>query len=132
MTLEQAGQEGELGPAVNGNGFMPPSHRVVHPRPGSVVVEILGDNDLASHDTIQDLFLKMVEANRLVVVDVSEATFIDSSFLRALVAANKRADEVGSHLRLQVGTALIVRTALEISGLMEYLDCSHDRQEALR
>ena len=64
------------------------------------------------------------------MVDVSEATFIDSSFLRALVIANKHAVELGSHLRLRVGTATIVRQVLEISGLSEYLDCTHDLDEA--
>jgi hypothetical protein len=48
------------------------------------------------------------------------------------VVANKQADEVGSRLRVQVGTAPVVRRVLEISQLTEYLDCVHDREEALQ
>ena len=117
---------------TNGNGYVPAGYRIVHAAPGKVVVEIVGEHDLASHNTIHDLFLRLVEAKDLLVVDVSEATFIDSSFLRALVSANKHAEEVGSRLRLQVGTAPIVKKVLEISHLVEYLDCAHDREEALR
>jgi len=108
------------------------AHRLVRPSPGTVVVEIIGEHDLATHDTIHDLFLKLVESNRLLVVDVTEATFIDSSFLRALVDASKHAEAVGSRLRLQVGTAQIVQTVLEVSGLVDYLDCVDNREEALR
>lgn len=81
--------------AADGVGPVQPGYRIVHPCPGSVVVEIMGEHDLAVYDKIQALFLKMVEANSLVVVDVSKADFIDSSFLRALVNANKHAQEVG-------------------------------------
>ena len=117
--------------SADGFGVVRPGYRIVRPGSGSVVVEIVGEYDLAVFDKIQDLFLRMVEGNSLVVVDVSEADFIDSSFLRALVNAHKHAEKVGSRFRLQVGTAPIVRRALEISGLTEYLDCTHDRKEAL-
>jgi anti-anti-sigma factor len=117
---------------VGGNGYVPPGYRVVHVDGGTAVVEILGEHDLATRDTIRDLFLRLVEANTLVVVDLSDATFVDSSFLSALVTAHKHAGEVGSRLRLQVGTTPIVRKVLEISGLNEYLDCVDGRAEAVR
>jgi anti-sigma B factor antagonist len=113
------------------NGYVPAAHLIVHLGGGAVVVEIIGEHDLASHDSIRDLFTMLLDTNSLVVVDVSATTFIDSSFLRALVKANKHADEVGSRLRLQVGTAPSVRQVLEISGLTKYLDCVYDREEAL-
>lgn len=67
---------------TNGNGHLPPGHRIVHAASGKLVVEIVGEHDLASHNTIRDLFLRLVAAKDLLVVDLSEATFIDSSFLR--------------------------------------------------
>jgi anti-anti-sigma factor len=119
-------------PDLDGNVYVPGCHVIVHVGGGTVVVEIIGEHDLASHDPIRDLFLSLLESNSLLVVDVSKATFVDSSFLRALVIAHKHAEQVGSRLRLQLGTAPGVRRVLEISELTDYLDCVHDRDEALR
>lgn len=74
---------------------------------------------------------QLLGSNELVVVDVSETAFIDSSFIRALVRAQKYAATVGSRLRLQVGTEPVVRKVLEMTGVMEYLDCVSTRAEAL-
>ncbi len=117
--------------SASGNGFVPPDHRVVRPRADAVVVEILGEHDLASRDTIQRLFLELVADNELVVVDVSEAAFVDSTFINALVKARKFAEEKGSQLRVQLGTAPIVRKVFELSDLLDYLECANDREEAL-
>ena len=67
----------------------------------------------------------------LVVVDVSEATFIDSSVIHNLFRADRLATERGSRLVLQIGTAPIVTNALEISGLLQCLDVAHTRAEAV-
>ena len=56
--------------------------------------------------------------NILVVIDVTEAVFIDSSFLHFVVMANKAAGVHGGRRRLQVGTAPIVKSALEVSGIL--------------
>ena len=69
--------------------------------------------------------------NELVVVDVSEAAFIDSSFLHNVVGADRLARERGSRLRLQHGTALIVMRALEVSGILAVLDSVSTREAAL-
>ena len=117
---------------IQSDGYVPAAHRVVHPRTGAVVVEVLGEHDLATRDSIQDLFFKLVEHNDLLVVDVSEATFIDSSFLNALVKTHRHADQLGNRMRVQIGTAPIVHKVLEISDLTDYLDCVSDRDEALK
>ena len=54
---------------------------VLRPRVGVVVVELRGEHDLATRSEIDDLFTSLVEANDLVVVDVTEARFVDSTFL---------------------------------------------------
>jgi hypothetical protein len=48
-----------------------------------------------------------------------------------LAIAHRLALSRGSRFRLQLGTAPVVRRALEISGLLEYLDCVPDREQAL-
>ena len=104
---------------------------VLRPRVGAAVVELHGEHDLGTKIEIRELFTSLVEENDLVVIDVSDAGFIDSSFLHNLAEADRLARSRGSRLRLQLGTAAIVRRALEISGLLERLDCVPDREQAL-
>jgi len=109
-----------------------PEHRVCRPRDGAVVVELLGEHDLATRDKTDALLSELVDNNDLVVVDVSEASFIDSSILQSMVRAHRRAQERGSRLRVQLGSAAIVQKLFEISDLTNYLDVAHGREEALR
>jgi anti-sigma B factor antagonist len=104
---------------------------VTFPRPGAAVVALKGEHDRDAKDEAEHLLSQLVDEQDLVVVDVSEATFIDSSFLHNLVLADKRARLSGSQFRLQMGTAPIVRAALEISGLLQTLSVASTREEAL-
>jgi anti-anti-sigma factor len=109
-----------------------PDHRILHPRPGRAIVEIVGEHDLASRDTIQQLFLELVATNELVVIDISEATFIDSSFISAVIQAHKYAQERRTRLRLQLGTNQTILKVIELTRLAEHIDCVHSRDDALR
>ena len=104
---------------------------VLRPRVGVAVVELRGEHDLATRTEIHDLFTSLVVENDLVVVDVTEARFVDSTFLLNLAKAHRLAESRGSRLCLQLGTAPIVRMALDVSGLLERLDCVTDREQAM-
>jgi anti-anti-sigma factor len=104
---------------------------VLHPRPGVAVVECTGEHDLTSKDEFERLLSGLVVGNGLVVVDVSEAKFIDSSFIHNLVKADGLARQRGSRFRLQHGTELIVRRALEVSGILTYIESVSTRGAAL-
>jgi anti-anti-sigma factor len=104
---------------------------VLRARRAAVVVECTGQHDLASRDERERLFTRLVRENELVVIDVSRTEFIDSSFLHSLVKADHLARDLGRQLRLQVETTRLVRSALEISGLLETLDYAQTREEAL-
>jgi anti-anti-sigma factor len=97
-----------------------------------VVVECRGEHDLTTRSGIASLLKRLLAHNELVVVDVSEAEFIDSSFINNLFIANGFARTQGARFRLQHSTAPIVRRVLEISGVLESLDCVGSREEALR
>jgi anti-anti-sigma factor len=105
---------------------------VTRPRSGAVVVECRGEHDVASKDQLGALVAELVSENDLVVIDVSDATFVDSSFLHLLVKADRLCRERGSILRVQHSTAPVVATALEVSGVLEALDVATTREEALR
>ena len=73
----------------------------------------------------------MIRGSNLVVADLSEVDFVDSSFMRNLILANKLAEERGVTFRLQLGEDSPIRKALEIGGITAYLDCSTTRELAL-
>ena len=104
---------------------------VFHPRPGVAVVECMGEHDCTSKNELGRLFSELVTENELVVIDVSEAEFIDSSFLHNLVLADQLARQHNSRVRLQHSTTHTVRRALEISGILAVLDSVMTREEAL-
>jgi anti-anti-sigma factor len=104
---------------------------VARPRAGTAVVECVGEHDLSTREETGELFRALLVDHDLVVVDVTDAKFIDSSFVNNLYIANGYAHQFGKRFRLQAGTSPIVRRVLEISGVFERLDHASTREEAL-
>ena len=105
---------------------------VLYPSPGVAVVVCSGEHDMTTREEVDRLFGLLVAENELVVIDVSEARFIDSSFVNNVLKADRLARQQAKVLRLQIGTTPIVRRVLEISGIVDKLDCVDARDEALR
>jgi anti-anti-sigma factor len=104
---------------------------VLLPRAGVAVVVLHGELGLTTNDLLSSVLSLVMQGNDLVVVDVSEATFTDSSTLGTIVHADRAARLAGSHLRLQIGTSPIVRRLIEITGLLRVLDWAPTRETAL-
>ena len=102
--------------------IVPSELKVLQPRPGMAVVEVLGEHDLATRDEDATLFARLIAENEFIVVDLSEAMFIDSSFLNNLIQAKRAATSRGSTLLLQVGTEPIVERMLEVSHFLTHFD----------
>jgi len=104
-------------------------------RPGSdiAVIALHGEHDAVTKQQLEDLLAAEIQRNALVVVvvDVTDAAFVDSSVLHNLVTAHRLARARGSRMILQMGTARIVRSAIEISGILDSLDWVQTRAEAL-
>jgi anti-anti-sigma regulatory factor len=66
-----------------------------------------------------------------VVIDLTGAEFIDSSVIHVLAQADRLARVRGSNVRVQLGMEGIARRALEITGMVDQLNCVVDRNEAL-
>ena len=111
--------------------LVPTELTVLYPRPGTVVVEVLGEHDLATAEETAELFARLVRDHKLVVVDLSETQFIDSSFLKNLKNAQQSANQLGHTVLLQVNTEPIVKRMLEISGFLTHFDHVSTRDEAL-
>ena len=111
--------------------YVPSELKVLQTTPGTVVVEVLGEHDVSTRDETAALFARLVAETELVVIDLSEARFIDSSFLNNLVKAKRAAREHEHTLLLQIGTYPEVRRMLEITKFLDHFDHVSSRDEAL-
>ena len=85
---------------------------------GALVVH--GDIDIAGGPTLEQYVLRSQD-DLPIVLDLRDVDFIDSSGLRTLLAATRRARRHDSHVRLRnVGKA--VRRMLEITGTSEQFE----------
>lgn len=81
-----------------------------------------GESDAAALDELNKVLPDVLaEQPREVVLDLAEATFVDSMTLGALMAAATQVRSVDGSFRVAEATAPEVRRAFEITGLDKYL-----------
>ncbi len=86
-----------------------------------------GELDMASSDQLSTALEPALSAHaRLVIVDLSDVTFLDSSGLRAIVRASNALQDAGGRLVVE-GVSGAVARVLEVTGLLEHL--RHDAPE---
>ncbi len=84
---------------------------------GATVLAVTGEIDVATAPSLRTRLVDAEDAGqRVVVVDLSGVSFIDSTALGVLVGAHKRLTSVGGSLRLVV-TEPRIRKVLEITDL---------------
>ena len=106
--------------------------RVVPETDEIVAVCLEGDFDLSNAPAIgKEVGLALEDGNDL-ILDLSQATFIDSSVVHVLVNASKAVIGSDRAVVLQLGTAAIVERVLEIAEIERVLPRAHERQEAVR
>ena len=105
--------------------------RVEQPTPDTAVVVFSGDHDLSTKDEVRDQLGSLVASDDLVIADFSSAAFVDTSILGVLLDANEQALGLGGVFRLQLGTADIVRRAVEICGVFDAIEHVATREEAI-
>ena len=106
--------------------------RVVPETDEIVAVCLEGEFDLTNAPSFRDAADRVLEHGDGLILDLSEATFIDSSVIHVIVRAAEAADGSQRAVVLQLGTAAIVERALEIANIEQVLPRAHDRQEAVR
>jgi anti-anti-sigma factor len=104
---------------------------VVREEPGKAVARFIGEHDLTTRVSTIDLLQQLIAENDHVTVDLSDATFIDSSFLHALVVANRSAVDRGIRFRVQLNTSPGIENVFKISGLIDSLDCFYGDDQTL-
>ena len=82
-----------------------------------------GELDLATAPELEDKVLGAVrEGGRVVVLDLRELTFMDSTGVRTIVAAHQVAEETGNELRVvRPQRESAVSRVIEISGIDDAL-----------
>ncbi|HXV92519.1 MAG TPA: STAS domain-containing protein [Pseudonocardia sp.] len=104
---------------------------VVAHGPDAVVVHAVGEIDTLTAPVLQARLAEHLDATALVVLDMSEVTFLGSAGLAVLVAEKDRAESLGRRLRLVCGSRIVTR-ALEATGLLGLFDIADGVPEALR
>ena len=95
------------------------------------IVSLFGEHDLSTSRDLEQLFGSLLRSGEQLIVDLTQAEFIDSSVLNNLVRATKRAEERGLTVTLQVATAPAVRRVLEVTGLLSRFPIAATREEAI-
>jgi anti-anti-sigma factor len=106
--------------------------RVVPEADGIVAVCLEGDFDLANAAALSKEVDRALENGNNLILDLSHASFIDSSVVHVLVRAAKAVNGSQRAVVLQLGTAAVVERVLGIVGIERVLPRAHDRQEAVR
>jgi len=93
---------------------------------GTLVLSLRGDLDLATVTTIEPVLeeTRWKEVSTL-VLDMTEVTFVDSSGLRLILGARRRADEAGARFAMRNVPAQ-ARRLLSITGVSELLNVEPD------
>ena len=97
-----------------------------------VVIALEGDVDLTTAPAVAARIHEGLKLRRHVVVDLTEATFIDSSAIHMLFQARAAAERMGVVAVLQLGGAASgVERAITIVGLRDVFPCADDREAAI-
>ena len=96
----------------------------------TVVLEVIGEIDLATAPQLVSAVDGAVDATRI-VVDLSAATFLDSAAIHSLVRCRRELGERGIAFRVVSPPDGIVRKALEITNVTAELGVVDSRAHAL-
>ena len=98
------------------------SYRIIHLRERAVVVELLGEHDLSTAEKLGRIFESLAAANDIVIVDVRQTEFIDSTVLKELVRAERIIRDCGGRFVLSQDSNSIVTRLLEVSGMADHFE----------
>ncbi len=98
----------------------------------ATVLAISGELDLASSSALESELARVFDAenNELVILDLSELEFMDSTGLSILVKAHQRAQEAGRRFGLVKGRPQVQRL-LSLTGVSERMRVADSLQELL-
>jgi anti-sigma B factor antagonist len=96
----------------------------------ATVVHVVGEIDTLTAPVLRAQLDEHISSVPLLVLDLSDVTFLGSAGLAVLVAAKETADARDHTLRLVCGSRIVIR-ALEATGLLTLFDVADGVPEAL-
>jgi anti-sigma B factor antagonist len=103
----------------------------VHSEDRAIVFTVAGELDLASSPTLEQEIDRVRDADvDLLIVDLRDLKFMDSTGLHALVKAHRQAHDVGRRFAVIQGGAQVERL-LDLTGVGELLIVAHSPEELL-
>jgi anti-sigma B factor antagonist len=101
---------------------------------GVVVLTVQGEHDVYTAPSITEKVDALLDERVPFVIDLTPATFVDSSVLRVLLEARRRAEEesVGFAVALGQDDSGAVRRVLEVTGLIPVLPVHPARDAAMQ
>ncbi len=97
---------------------------------GEITIIVGGELDLCAAPAVRDALRRAVDRRQdNVIVDLSDATFADSTAIGVLLEASARLRETGGRLRLICTNRNVLRT-IEIAGLERHIAVSRTPEEA--
>lgn len=96
--------------------------------PGRTVVALAGECDLAYRDDLASVLLGAVRTAKVVLVDLADLTFLDSSGVHCLVVAHQAARQTGGRLYVDnaAGTVAAVLDLTGVGALLNPVADGHD------
>jgi anti-sigma B factor antagonist len=100
---------------------------------GVAVLSVQGEHDVYTAPSLTEQVEGLIDERVPFVIDLTPATFVDSSVLRVLLEARRRAEEegVGFAVALDQDDAGAVRRVLEVTGLIPVLPVHPARDAAM-
>ncbi len=93
------------------------------------VVSATGEIDLATSPALRSRLQDAIGRRRVVIVDLSEVTFIDSTGLGVLIGGLRRVNEAEGEMRIVVADPRVLKI-FEITGLTELFSIHPSLAEA--
>jgi anti-anti-sigma factor len=97
-------------------------------RNGACVLPLAGEFDVGNTADLERILGEVPDGGRLLVIDLSNTAYIDSSVLAVLIRLKRQR---GENLRLVVPRESKVRLIFVVSGLLEVLGIVDDLESAL-
>ncbi len=94
-------------------------------------IDLKGEFDVANAPEVIEHAERVLEAGRHLIMNLSDATFIDSAIVHALFRVNETAGSKGRQCVLQFGTHPGVERVLSMTGADKKLACASTRREAI-
>jgi anti-sigma B factor antagonist len=112
---------------------MSPGSMELEPADGVALLHVAGEHDVYSTQALYDYLDAVLDDGRSIVVDLTDASFVDSSVIAALVSGRRRFAERKSGFAVLLGgdASATMRRTFEITGVMSLIPVFADRAEAL-